>query len=332
MIPPAESSVFTEAALWVVLAFSIVMSAFFKATETGIYVVNKVRLDLRAEGGDPAARRLRKLLGDPSSVLLAILVGVNLADYASAFSATTLLTLWGVSQAEWWALVAVTPVMFILGESVPKNLIQRLGERLMYPLSGLLRISVAIMNAVGLAPVAKGFMWLTLKLTRAHPKRSPLGYEGISAIVAEGQASGVLSHFQTIMADRIMHIQEVRLRNVMIPMSRVVSAPRDISRAGLLELLRHHEYSRLPLTDERGQITGVLDIYDVLNAPEQEAPAARMVEPLFLDGQMTVTQALYQMQHSHKMMAVVLGAGGKHVGIATIKDIVEEIVGELEAW
>lgn len=328
----AGSSTIDQVALWLVLAMALAMSVFFASVETGVYVVNKVRLDLRAESGHPAARRLRKLLRDPGKLLTAILVGVNLADYAAAFAMTTLLVLWGVGEAEFWAMAVVTPLLFIFGESVPKNIAQRLGERLMYPVSGVLRGAVAALEIMGLSLVTRGFTWLTLKLAGSHPKRSPLGLDGISAIVAEGQASGVLSHFQTIMADRIVHIQEVRLRNVMIPISRVVSAPRGITRAELMELLRHHEYSRLPLVDDRGQIVGVLDIYDVLNAPEGESPSARMTEPLFLHGQMTVTQALYQMQHSRKMMAVVLGPGERHVGIATIKDIVEEIVGELEAW
>jgi CBS domain containing-hemolysin-like protein len=331
----AQTSCLTTAVLWAVLIVAVAMSAFFAAMETGIYVVNKIRLDLQAEGGHAGARRLRNLLRNPGNLLVALLVGVNLANYAAAFAVTTLLALSGVHEAEWWALALVTPLMFILGESVPKNISQRLGERLMYPLAGVLRGTVVALSAVGLALVTRGFAYLTLKLTGSKPKRSPLGHEGITAIVAEGQASGVLTHFQSIMADRIMHIQEVRLRNVMIPMSRVIGAPRDISRKDLIELLRHHEFSRLPMLDERGQVVGVLDIYDVFNSPDDPAgggPAGKMTEPLFLEGQMTVTQALYQMQQSRKMMAVVLGSGAKHVGIATIKDIVEEIVGELEAW
>ncbi len=323
-----------EAGLWVMLALAVAASALFSALETGTYVMNKVRLELHAASGVPAAKRLRKLLANPANLLVVLLVGANLADYAAAFAVTSLLVLAGTRHAEWWTLAAATPVLFILGQSVPKNISQRLGERLMYPLSGFLQGASLVLNAVGLAALGRA---LAAVATRRRPKgarHSPLGYESFSAIMAEGQASGVLSHIQSVMADRIMHIQEVRLRDVMIPMGRVVGAPEDITRADLLELLRHSEFSRLPVRDRAGQVVGVLDIYDVLTAPDNPTapPRTKAAQPLFLDQQMLVTDALYQMQRSRKTMAVVTAAHGKHVGIATVKDIVEEIVGELEAW
>ena len=334
MILAESSSCLAWLALWLVLILAIAMSALFAAMETGIYVANKIRLELQAEGGVAGAKRLRNLLRRPNNLLVVLLVGVNLADYAGAFAVTTMFVLSGSGQPEWYALAVVTPVMFILGESLPKNISQRLGERMMYPLAGALQWAVVALNAVGLALVTRGFAQLTLRLAGAKPKRSPLGYEGFAAIVAEGQASGVLTHFQSIMADRVMHIQDVRLQSVMIPIARVVTAPRNISRPELLELLRHHEFSRLPMMDD-GQVAGVLDVYDVFDSPDDPAaggPAGKMTEPLVLDGQMIVTDALYRMQQSRRMMAIVRDVAGKHIGVATIKDIVEEIVGELEAW
>ena len=78
-------------------------------------------------------------------------------------------------------------------------------------------------------------------------------------------------------------------------------------------------------------MAGALDIYDVFNSPDNQPPDSKMTEPLVLDGRMIVTDALYRMQQARKMMAIVRDGAGKHVGVATIKDIVEEIVGELES-
>jgi CBS domain containing-hemolysin-like protein len=335
MILADATSCLVWAGLWLVLLLAIAMSALFSAMETGIYVANKIRLELQAEGGVAGAKRLRNLLRNPNNLLVALLAGANLANYTAAFAVTTMFVLSGSGQPEWYALAVVTPVMFILGESLPKNISQRLGERMMYPLAGALQAAVVALNAVGLALVTRGFAHLTLRLAGAKPKRSPLGYEGFAAIVAEGQASGVLTHFQSIMADRVMHIQNVQLGSVMIPMARVVTAPRNITRPELLELLRNHEFSRLPMVDQGGQVVGVLDVYDIFNSPDDPSmggPAGKMTEPLVLEGQLIVTDALYRMQQSRRMMAIVRDGAGKHVGVATIKDIVEEIVGELEAW
>ena len=76
----------------------------------------------------------------------------------------------------------------------------------------------------------------------------------------------------------------------------------------------------------------MLDLYDVLGSPEEVPPADKMVGPLILPGTMAVTDALYQMQRARQTMAIIQNPAGRHIGIATIKDIVEEIVGELEVW
>lgn len=329
----AQTSDWLWLALWLILIGGVLLSALYSAMETGVYVTNKIRLDLQAEAGSRPARLLRRMLRSPANLLAVIVVGVNAANYAVAFAISTMFVLAGAGgRAEWYTLLVATPLMFILAESVPKNISQRLGERLMMPLVWVLWISNVVYNAVGLALVVRGFSAMLMRLAGRSASRPPLGHEGFAAIVAEGQASGVLTHFQSIMADRIMNINRVRLSHVMIPMPRVTAAPQDISRPQLLALLRTNNYSRLPLLDASGQVAGVLDIYDVLNAADEAVPATKMVPPLVLSARTSVTDALYEMRRNRRMMAIVKSPAGKHVGVVTIKDIVEEIVGELEAW
>jgi CBS domain containing-hemolysin-like protein len=96
-------------------------------------------------------------------------------------------------------------------------------------------------------------------------------------------------------------------------------------------MLRKHNYSRGPVLDEAGDVVGILDVYDVLVDEPVAIPAERMTAPLKLPADMTVTEALYAMRRGRHMMAVAQ-KDGKAVGIVTIKDLVEEIVGELEEW
>ena len=319
-------------ALWLVLACAVAMSALFSALETGLYVLNKARLELDADGGRAPARRLRELLQNPNNLLAVLLVGANLSEYAASFAGSAMLVFWGWHDVHLYTLAVATPLLFVLGQSVPKNLAQRLGERLMYPLSRALRVSVVVLNALGLALAVRGLAGLIRRLVGGPTRRWPLGHEVFSTLLAEGQASGVLTHFQSIMADRIMHIQQVRLGDVMIPLARVVGARQDIGRPELLELVRRNEYSRLPLLDASGSVVGVLDVYDILQSAPEAPPASLATAPLALEAGLGVTDALYQMQRARKAMAVVRAPGGRHLGIATVKDIVEEIVGELEAW
>jgi len=96
-------------------------------------------------------------------------------------------------------------------------------------------------------------------------------------------------------------------------------------------VLRKHNYSRVPVLDDSGDVVGILDVYDVLVDESVAIPAERMTAPLKLPSGMTVTEALFAMRRERNMMAVAQ-KDSKPVGIVTIKDLVEEIVGELEEW
>ena len=100
----------------------------------------------------------------------------------------------------------------------------------------------------------------------------------------------------------------------------------------LLELIKDHNFTRLPVLDEAGKVIGVVNVYKVLANDDVSALLDRVTSLLVLPAEMIVTDALYRMQRSRRVMAVVQGASDRHIGIVTIKDLVEEIVGELAAW
>jgi len=310
------------------LVVAVGLTALFCGMETGIYVLNKVRLDLRAEAGNRRARRMRRMLASPNNLLAVLLIGTNLSSYAAAFAVTTMFVLGGSGHAaQWYALAVTTPLLFVLGDSVPKDVFQRLAETLVYRLSGLLAAANVLFRVTGLSPLVRSVSWLVMLPLR----RLGEGEERLSAIFAEGAAAGVLSHMQSAMVDRVMHISDVYLADVMVPMEQVVCIAPDVGRAEMLERVRQNRYSRLPVRGASGEVIGVLDVYDVLAEEAVERPADRMRDALSLPETMPVTEALYRMQRGHCMMAVVR-SGGRPAGIVTIKDLVEEIVGELQEW
>lgn len=324
-----------EVIIWLtVLLAAAVLSFMYSGLEIGIYVMNKIRLDLRSEAGVKAAGRIRRIISDQRNFLAILLIGNNVANYAATFSISALFVIAGYGgRAEWLTIIFATPLMFIFCESLPKNVAHRLGENFVFRYEPLLTASNYLYNAIGLAPMIRGFSWLMMRLAGGGAKRYiPMGHEGITAIVAEGQATGLLTHLQTVMADRVMHINEVTLKDVMIPMAKVATAALRATREQMLDLIRAHNYSRFPILDADGHVTGILNIYEAATAPQDAAPCEAITEPLILGEKTTITDALYRMQRAHQSMAVVRDASGRHVGIVTVKDLVEEIVGELEAW
>jgi CBS domain containing-hemolysin-like protein len=317
--------------LWAALAcVGLACSALYSGTETGIYVLNKMRLDLRAEAGSLAARALRRMLRNFDALLAVLLIGNNLVNYLTTFSISVLFVMGGAGdRAEWYTLAAAASLLFVFGESVPKNLFQRSPERLVYRLVWFLKASSAAFRWCGLLGLVR---LVGRAVSKAKSSHHPFAHEGLAAILAEGLSSGALTHAQSIMADRVMHLTDVTVDAVMKPMKGVLKAPRNVTRQRLLELVREANYTRLPMLEADGSVAGILDIYDVLMAAEPVEPASVMAPPLVVPGRWTVTDALYHMQTSHAPMAIVADAHGRHVGMVTVKDLVEQIVGELGAW
>ena len=321
--------------MWLaVLIASCGLSYVYNGLEMGIYVMNKIRLELRAETGSKSARLIRGAIADQANFLAVLMIGNNTVSYAATFAISAMFVLAGCGErAEWYTLAVATPLLFIACESLPKNVATRAAERMVYRFALALTASSWIFNACGLVPLARGFAWLMARLLRVPSRRLvPTGHEGIAAVVAESQAAGVLTHSQTIMADRVMKIANVRLKDVMIPMAKVVYAPAEVTYQQMLELIRKHNYSRFPMIDENNKVIGILNIYDALAAAEKDQSMGKGLRPLLLPTAMTVTDALYHMQREHAPMAIVVDDPGRHVGIVTTKDLVEEIVGELDVW
>jgi len=323
------------AGIWtLVCVVNVLLAGLFAGMETGSYLINRVRLELQAEAGRPRAKQVKAFLHNPNHLLSTLLTGTNVHHYFATFSVSALFVLAGYGKnAEWYTIMVAAPMLFVFADSLPKHLFQRAPERFVYAVIWPMRCFDLLFKICGLTYLVRGFASILLRLlgrTAAQPQTF-LGHEALLAVVAEGHAAGALTGAQREMADRVMHISRVRVADVLQPMERVAHAPDDVSREEFLRRVAERNYSRLPLLDADGRVTGVVDVYDVLTDEAERPIHVYAVEPLIVSANLTVTQALYAMQHARRSLAVV-ESDGKHVGIITIKDLVEEIVGELAAW
>lgn len=316
-----------------VLIVCAALDSLYCGLETGMYVINKIRLELHAEGGHGPARTIRRLLDNPNNLLAVLLIGTNVMRYFATFAITSMFLLAGAGErAELYTIAVATPVLFVIGDAVPKSTFRRLGDRPVYALTWLLRISDGLFKITLLSPLVLAISSAIMRLTgTGKDQQHALFQRGVAEAMAEGRASGVVTHFQSVMADRVMNLSQVTLSAAMVPLVSVISAEPTVTREQLLELYRDHEVSRLPLIDTNGRIVGVIDIQEaVINHPDR-SPAEIMTAPLLMPHDLPVTQALYRMQR-HRAGLAVVEDDGRHLGIVTIKDLVEEIVGDLEAW
>lgn len=328
----------TVAGLLLGVLIAVALSAFFSGMETGIYCLNRVRLRVRAEQNEPRARRLAALLEKPEELVITALLGTNVADYLATVCLTALLLrlLQNPSLAEIYATAVLTPVILVFGGVIPKDWFRRESDRLMYLLALPLLWCRRLARATGL-------VWALGLLTRRLVRRiDPLrpGLEAellprarIRLLLSEGAASGGLSAFQRETLERVLNISQVRLTKVMVPRQRAVIVPVTISREDLLRVARMAHFSRLPTyRDDPRKIIGIVNVYHVLTDDRPRPIAEYVQEVTRLRATETVPAALRKMQQARQVMAIVVDEADNCLGLLTIKDLVEEIVGELEAW
>ncbi len=324
------------AAGWAMLLSGMTLSFLYSGLETGTYAVNKIRLDLRAESGSRRASRLRRLQRHADRSLIAILVGNNLANYLASAGMVLVLTTRRWPRPDWYAVAILTPLIFIFCELLPKYLFHRHGETLTYVFSQFLGFSQRLFTAVGVVGLIRASVWAVMRLAgrRPGPQDSPLARgRHIGSILDEGRASGALSHTQSIIAQRVVNIRRVRLRDVMVPLARAVVVSEATTPDELRELLRASGHPRVGVyAGRRENIVGVLNIYDVLLDQSGSPPSAHVRPPLVLPEHLGVIEVMFELQRRREAMCFVVSAEGQCLGVASVKDLVEEIVGELEEW
>ncbi|MBN1343692.1 MAG: DUF21 domain-containing protein [Phycisphaerae bacterium] len=331
--------------LWILVATTVValaLSAFYSGCETGLYCLNTVRLELGRRSGRRSSILLGRMLRDREGIIATTLVGTNLANYLATACVVSILSLGAMSEqkAEVVTTLLLTPIIFVFAEVTPKNLFRREADHLMRRLVWPLRISDLLFRATGVIALLKGLARFAARLVGFGRARSLIALEPrqrITAMLREGVGAGVLSEEQSAMVDRVMSLSSVQVRSAMIPRDKVHAVSVDATRADVVELTRSHSYSRMPVTDPSDKVVGVLRVFDVLADASAEDGRERSITdfvspPLLLEPDQSITAALTTMQRHGVPMAILVGPQDKFLGIITVKDLVEEIVGDLQAW
>jgi CBS domain containing-hemolysin-like protein len=304
-------------------------SFYFSGIETGIYALNRVRLRLRTEEKDPRARRVTDLLKRPQITISTILIGNHTANYLATIFCMAAITRWfDVEDPALASTLILTPLLFLFGEIVPKDTFRIRAESLVYLWSAPLAFA-----SIVLRPVAEFLFWLG-RVSRALPKTGVapdgmLSRERLADLVGEVAEDGVLTEEQNRMVRNVMRVSSVPVADAMVAAERVDTVPPGFTEKDLVATSARHGHSRLPVRDpETGRFTGVVNVLDLVYRDDgvrtREAPTVPALE--------SVEQALYTLRRARRAMGFVVGEDGGTLGIVTVKDLVEEVSGELPAF
>jgi CBS domain containing-hemolysin-like protein len=320
------------------LLLAIGLSAFASGFETGVYCLDRLRLRVACEQRDPAALRLEPLMRHPEDLVISALVGTNVADYLATACMTALLLHLAITGglAELYATAIVTPLLLVFGGIIPKDWFRRESNRLMARLSGPLWVWLRLVRTTGLVRALRALPRAVLRRldpAQAESEAELLPRARTLHLLREGAARGGLTHFQRDVIERVLNLSGVRVSQVMIPRNRAAMIPQDIARQDFLRLARMAHFSRLPVyRGDMRHVVGVINVYEVLTDRDGQPIAEHTRPPLTLADYVSVSAALLKLQRARQTMAIVEDRAGHCVGVLTLKDLVEEIVGDLEVW
>lgn len=318
--------------------FGVGLSALMSAVETGSYCLNRIRLRLRVERGDRRASWLMKVMDRQEDMLMVTLAGNSLADYVTTASVTAVLVHAGMTggRSELIATAIVTPLLLVFGGIIPKTWSTTNADRLMYPLAATAWVAITAARSCGFAGAMKALSRWTLRLVNAPPRdssRDAAPRTRILQMLHEGALRGGLSEEQSGMMERVLNLSNVPVSRVMIPRARSAHVRFDLPREDFLRIARMAHFSRMPVyRGDPSRMIGIINVYDVLT-DDRKRPIQELVRPaLQLSMNEPVPSALVRLQEARQAMAIVVDGRGACIGILTVKDLVEEIVGELAVW
>jgi len=321
---------------------TVILSGVFSGLETGIYRLSRLRLRLGTEKGDLKYVLLSRAMRDGSALLLTLLVANNLVNYLAASSVTYLfLSIASEGTAELLATLLTAPLLFVFGESLPKNIFLYRADVLTPYLGPFIFVVHEVGTWTGVVPLLRLISRLIARVVGAPvpPKRMMVSSQihQVRTILRDTREEGLLSHVQAEMLDRVVTIPTLRLSTVMVPMLRVQTIPVQTDRETLLAELRKHAFTRLPVWhDDPSDMAGFIDVYDTMASTDAFRSVEGFVRPLRrLDADTLVTDAIEVLRREQVKMILVTrrrGARDVPVGIVTMKDLVEELMGELAEW
>ncbi len=314
------------------LILLLLASAFFSASETGMVALNRYRLRHLSRQGHRGARRVEALLARTDRLLGMILVGNNFVNnYAVTLTALLAISWFGNTGAA-LAPFVFTLILLICAEVTPKTFAARRPDAIAYPASLILKPLM-----VPLAPVVWAVTGISNGLLRLVGVRELHGSDDLSpeelrTVVNEAGALIPPRHQKMLL--NILDLEKVTVEDIMIPRSEIVGIDIDDDIGDILNLMRSSQHTRLPIyRSDPNNVIGILHLRKVsrlLMRPQVNKAELMQhsVEPYFVPEGTPLHKQLINFQNARRRLGVVVDEYGDVLGLITLEDILEEIVGE----
>ena len=316
-----------------VLIGCVLAQAFFISAEVALSACDRNALRARVAGGGAAAARVERMLAVPQVTLATTLVGANLATLVAVIVLGLQLALRGESPL--WAPVIAIPPLLVVGHLVPKAIIQAHADRIVDAIGGQLRLVSFVLRP--LVVVVGGFAAALTRIARTDRKKAFVTRDELALLIESEPETDKpeISADEREMIANVFELSEYKVGELMVPLSEITALAEDspINEAAIEVADKQH--SRMPIYRSRiDDIVGVVHVFDILQAAAGKSEAKIVADlahpPTYVPETMKGSDLLVQLQAEHQHLAIVVDEYGGAVGIVTIEDLLEIIVGEID--
>lgn len=317
----------------IVVILLILCAAYFAVAETSFASVSRVRIKVRAERGEAKAIRALKVLDNFDLAITSILICTNIVHLSAASIATLAVTRMfpGVSGAVTISTFVMTLIVFFAGEMLPKSIAKKYSERLSLSVAGSLWFFMTILKPLAQLLTAIGNA--AARLAKADPQISVTEDE-IYDIIEDMTEEGSLDEERGELISSALQFAETTVESILTSRVDIVALDIEDSLDEMLTTIKAETHSRLPVyEDSIDNIIGILSIRKFIKTYLREGEnmdvRALLDEPYFIHGSTNIDGLLPVMSKKRLNMAVVTDNYGGTLGIVTVEDILEELVGEI---
>lgn len=319
-----------------ILLILIFLSGFFSSAETALTTVNRVRLRTLADEGNKRAVTVNKIIDQYSKMLSAVLIGNNIVNLSASSLATTfVISQWGNAYVG-VATGVLTLVILLAGEILPKNWARLNSEKISLAYAGVIYGLIKILTPVIFIVDALANGILHLLRMDADSKTDTITENELKTYVDASHEDGEIESEERELIYNVFDFSDTCAKDIMIPRVNMVTVSAEASCEDLLAIFRESLYTRIPVYDEdKDSMVGFINIKDFFlardNAP---ADSSLSLTPLIREAYYTyeykkTADLLLEMREKSMSVAFVLNEYGSTMGMITLEDLLEELVGEI---
>ena len=322
---------------YVAIILLLMLSAFFSSVETAFSSVNKIRLKHEAANGSKKAEKALAIAESYDKTLTTILVGNNIVNIFSASLATIICTnlfaeKYGVGTATAISTAAMTVLVLIFGEILPKSIAKEHADKFTLATCGMLNFFIIVLTPITI--IFGALQRFVLKLVSSSSGSPSVTEDELKYIIDEIEEEGVLEEQESELVRSALEFDDKNVSEVLIPRVNITAVEKNDSIDSIKELFFKEQYSRMPVYEKNiDNIIGFIherDFFKLIVSNEDAENIDDIIhEVIYITEFSTVSEVLSRMQKEKMHMAIIKDQYGGTYGMVTMEDLIEELLGEI---